>query len=230
MKPTLRLATVALAAVTLAASALPAFAQDPATPPAAPPAAQGGPGGRGGRGGPGGGGMGRRAMENLSPEEQTRVQTARQATNRDPAVVEARRALMQAEREAMLKQDPTLGPVLDKMHPHGGPGGGGAGFGKGKKNKGLAAGGPAADAPDDGKGLPMLTPEERTRLINAQRAARQDAAVVSARQVMQSATTPEAKRAARQTMQEALRAAMTRADAGIGPILEKAGRGGQGRV
>lgn len=245
-----RFATVALALSALAASTLPAHAQAPANPPAPPvpapspavppppagpgPGGPGGPGGGfGGRGGPGGpgGGMGRRAMENLTPEEQTRVQAARRAIAQDPAVQEARRALMQAERDAMLKQDPTLGPVLDKIRPPGGPGGGGpgrkdgAGAGRGQRNP-FATAAPA----DDAKGLAMLTPEERARLANAQRAARQDPAVVAARQAMQSATSPEARRAARQTMQEALRAAMLRADAGIGAILEKVGRdGGSGK-
>lgn len=159
--------------------------------------------------------MGRRAMENLTPDEQARLQAARRATARDPAVVAARRALMQAERDAMLRQDPTLGPVLDKMRP-GGEGGGGGGARRAPL---------AAPAEGDGRALAMLTPDERARLATAQRAARTDPAVVSARQAMGSATTPEARRAARQAMQEALRAAMLRTDAGIGTVLEKVGRG-----
>ena len=165
-------------------------------------------------------------MENLTPEEQARVRTARRATAKDPAVVAARRALMQAERDAMLKQDPTLGPVLDKLRP--GRRGGGASQrvpGAGDvPRKELAP----APAPDHGRGLAMLTPDERSRLPTAQRTARQDPAVVSARQALQAAPRPEARRAARQTMQEALRAAMLRTDADIGTILEKVGRGAHG--
>ena len=129
-------------------------------------------------------------------------------------MVAARRALMQAERDTMLRQDPTLGPVLDKMHPGGGARGGGA-----------RRGPLAAPAAEDSRALAMLTPDERTRLATAQRAARTDPAVVSARQAMGAATTPEARRAARQEMQEALRAAMLRTDAGIGTVLDKVGRG-----
>lgn len=225
MKPR-RLVTATLAAAfALAATGLSTAPAQTAPAPAAPAPAPLGPPPRGGGPGGRGGGMGRRAMENLTPEEQTRVQNARRATARDPAVVEARRALMKAEHDAMLKQDPTLGPVLEKLRPGGGDGPG-AGLGGQGKNRNLAL---AAPARDDGQGLAMLTPEERTRLSNAQRAARQDPSVVAARQTMQSATSPEARRAARQTMQEALRAAMLRTDAGIGPILEKVGRGAQGR-
>ena len=230
-----------LAAITLAVPALSAYAQAPA---ASPPSAPGSPavvpttpegGGRVGRGGRGGE-MVRRMMENLTPEEQTRVRTARRATAKDPAVAAARRALMQAERDAMLKQDPTLGPVLDRLRPPGRREGGASqrvpGAGEAPR-EGLAT--PAVPAQElHGRGgLAMLTPDERSRLTNAHRVARQDPAVISARQAMQAATAPEARCAARQTMQEALRAAMLRVDAGIGPILEKAGRGthdGPGRA
>lgn len=168
---------------------------------------------------------GGRTLADLTPEERERVRAARRAVAKDPAVRQARRAWVQAEREAMLRQDPTLGPVLDKLGPRFGDGGGGR---RGERDfGGDDAFGPGRSG-GGGARRAMLTPEERARLASAQRAARQDPAVLAARQNLQAATTPEARRAARRTMRAALRAAMLRADAGVGAILDKVGRGGNG--
>ena len=75
---------------------------------------------RGGGGGAGGGGSA--AMSNLSPEERQKVMNARKGAMQDPSVTSARQKLQAAQKEfhealdaAMLKADPSLKPILDKM-------------------------------------------------------------------------------------------------------------------
>lgn len=106
-------------AVALAVSALPALAQDP--PPPAPQA----PAPRGqfekGRRGFGGGPF-KDLLESLTPAERKQYMEARKKTRNDSAVMEARKkveeaqqALADATKAAMLKADPTLSPVLEKV-------------------------------------------------------------------------------------------------------------------
>lgn len=105
-----------IVALALAASALPAFAQDAPPPaPACPPAQM--ERGRRGPGGPMGG-----ILESLTPAERKQYMEARRKTKDDPAVTEARKkaedarqAVMDATKAAMLKADPTLGPVIEKV-------------------------------------------------------------------------------------------------------------------
>ena len=80
-------------------------------------------------GGHGRGGRWQQRLANLSPEERQKLMTARQKAMQDPAVQaahdkmrEARREFMTSMRAAMLKADPTIQPVLDKI-PRGGRGG-----------------------------------------------------------------------------------------------------------
>jgi hypothetical protein len=61
-------------------------------------------------------------LANLAPEERQRVIAAHEAANRDPAVQaarekmhQARKDLQAATRAAMLKSDPSLQAVLDKI-------------------------------------------------------------------------------------------------------------------
>ena len=79
-------------------------------------------------GGPGRGGRWQQRLANLSPEERQKLMTARQKAMQDPAVQaahdkmrEARREFMTSMRAAMLKADPSIQSVLDKM-PKGGRG------------------------------------------------------------------------------------------------------------
>ena len=72
------------------------------------------------------GGHWQKRMANLSPDEQQKLISARQKAMQDPAVQaaeekmkEARRAYMTSMRAAMLKADPSVQSVLDKM-PRGG--------------------------------------------------------------------------------------------------------------
>jgi hypothetical protein len=83
------------------------------------------------------------AMANLTESEREQLKVAHEKVKNDPAVVaareakknadtpEARRAaeeaLHKASREAMIKEDPSLAPILEKLRPIGGRGGGGNG-------------------------------------------------------------------------------------------------------
>jgi hypothetical protein len=59
---------------------------------------------------------------NLSPEERQKLEAAHQKAMQDPAVWSAHEKMRQAQKEfrgvlhaAMLKADPTVQPILDKM-------------------------------------------------------------------------------------------------------------------
>jgi hypothetical protein len=65
-----------------------------------------------------------RMLANLSDEERSRLRAAHQKAMMDPAVQAAREKLKQARREfrevlrpALLKADPSLQPILDKLRP-----------------------------------------------------------------------------------------------------------------
>jgi hypothetical protein len=71
-------------------------------------------------------------LANLTPEEREKLKAARQKAMEDPSVQAAHEKMRQARQEfmtsmraAMLKADPTIQPVLDKI-PKGGRGGHGA--------------------------------------------------------------------------------------------------------
>jgi len=77
-------------------------------------------------GAPSHGGRWQNRMTNLSPDDQQKLTAARQKAMQDPTVQaaeekmkEARRAYMSSVRAAMLKADPSIQSVLDKM-PRGG--------------------------------------------------------------------------------------------------------------
>lgn len=82
----------------------------------------------------------RERFEALTPEQKQQLKAAREAAEKDPTVVaarqkveaattpeakhEARRAMHEAMKAAILKQNPSLAPLLDKIGPkHMGPGG-----------------------------------------------------------------------------------------------------------
>jgi hypothetical protein len=78
---------------------------------------------------PGRGGRWQQRLANLSPEEREKLKAARQKAMQDPSVQAAHEKMRQAREEfvtamrsAMLKADPTIQPVLDKI-PRGGRGG-----------------------------------------------------------------------------------------------------------
>jgi hypothetical protein len=74
------------------------------------------------QGGPGRGGRWQQRLANLSPEERERLKAARQKAMQDPAVQAAHEKMRQVRQEfmtsmhaAMLKADPSIQPVLNKI-------------------------------------------------------------------------------------------------------------------
>ena len=148
----------------------------------------------------------------LTPDEQERLQAAREKAKNDPTVrslEEARKALNEqfetAMRAAMLSADSSLGPVLDKIKA-------------------------ARDRAKDMRGkFESLTPEQKKQLKAARSAAKDDPAVQAAREKMRNAEGPEAKREAGREMHQAMKAAMLKADPSLAPLLENLGPGIMGR-
>ena len=69
-------------------------------------------------------------LANLSPEEREKLKSARQKAMQDPGVQAAHEKMRQARKDfitsmraAMVKADPSVGPVLDKIPRGGGRGG-----------------------------------------------------------------------------------------------------------
>jgi hypothetical protein len=70
-----------------------------------------------------------------------------------------------------------------------------------------------------------LTAEQKQQLKAARSAAKDDPAVQAAREKMQNAQGPEARREAGREMHQAMKAAMLKADPSLAPLLEKLGPG-----
>jgi two-component system, OmpR family, phosphate regulon sensor histidine kinase PhoR len=148
----------------------------------------------------------REDMAGLTPDEAKRLGDARKKAEQDSTVrslLEARRAIDQqlesAMNAAILSADPSLAPVLEKVK-------GARGRAEGMRDR-----------------FKSLTEKERETLKTARDAAKDDPAVVAAREKLKSASTPEAKREAGRTMQEAMQAAMIKQNPALGPLLEKLG-------
>ena len=57
-------------------------------------------------------------VEQLSPEDAARYKAAQKAARKaNPAIKEKQQAAQQALRAVMLKIDPTIGPIVDKVYP-----------------------------------------------------------------------------------------------------------------
>lgn len=146
----------------------------------------------------------------LTADERAKLKAAHRAAMQDPAVQAAkaqrdenRRAFRQTLRAAMLKADPSVGPVLDKLRAARGGRGGHAM--RERLHRRLAA----------------LDETERAKLRAAHEGVKDDPAVAAARTQMERAATPEDRRQAHRLMAEAMRNAMLRNDPTVGPILEK---------
>ena len=107
-----------------------------------------------------------------------------------------------AIREAMIRADPNVAPVLEKFEK------------SLREARGVQQGRLQ-------RRLDFLTEEERQILVRARQAVQNDPAVVSARQQVEAATIPEARRQAERIREEAVKAAMIRTDARVGAVLEK---------
>ena len=145
-------------------------------------------------------------MGGLPPEEARRLGAAREKAKEDPTVrslKEARDALDQQLEKAMdaalLAADPGLAPVLEKV----------------KQSRNRAKG--MRDR------FESLTPEQREQLKAARQKAKDDPAVVAAREKMKSAKSPEERREAGQAMREAMEAAILKQNPDLAPLLQQLG-------
>ncbi len=164
-------------------------------------------------------------MANLTEQERAQLKAAHdKATQQNPALEEAMKTAHQSMEkarkemhDAMIAIDPAVAPILAKIEPpkwggqgkgqRGGPGKGGDGYG-GQRH-----------APPPG--MANLTESERTQLKSAHEQIKSDPSVVAAHQALKSATTPEARHAAHETLRQAADAALLKVDSTLGPILEK---------
>ena len=155
------------------------------------------------QGGPGGPD---RPMPGLPPEEAQRLAAAREKAKGDPTVrslKDARDALDEqlekAVNAAMLAADPGLAPVLEKV----------------KQSRDRAK--KMRDR------FESLTPEQRQQLKAARQSAKADPSVVAAREKMKSANSPEERREAGKALHQAMKAAMTKQNPDLAPLLEQLG-------
>jgi hypothetical protein len=164
-------------------------------------------------------------MANLTEQEHAQLKAAHdKATQQNPALEEAMKTAHQSMEkarkemhDAMIAIDPAVAAILAKIEPpkwggqgkgqRGGPGKGGDGYG-GQRH-----------APPPG--MANLTESERTQLKSAHEQIKSDPSVVAAHQALKSATTPEARHAAHETLRQAADAALLKVDYTLGPILEK---------
>lgn len=162
-------------------------------------------------------------LQNLPPEDRRKLMQARRTALADPAVQAAKadgdkQALRRAMRETMLRDDPSLAPLLAKARA-------GAVRGAATTSQPGAPGLMAADAQRGGgameKRIAFLPEDERAKLRQAYTAARTDPQLATQRQQWLSAPTTEAKAQAAKSYREAVRNAMLRNDPSIAPILQK---------
>ena len=150
---------------------------------------------------------------NLTPDEAQRLRAAREKAKNDPTIKSLREArdaidaqLENAMNAAIVAADASLAPVVEKIK---------------------AARGRAKDARDK---FESMTPEQMEALKAARQTAKDDPAVVAAREKMKSAQDPEAKREAAREFHEAMKASITKQNPSLAPLLDKIGppRGGPG--
>ena len=191
-------------------------------------------------------------MANLSPAEKAQLKAAHdKAIAQDPtldqkmkAAHEAMESARQAMHDAMIKVDPSVEPVLEKIAPkkweHGPrPGDQGETNASGTNGTNALSTNYNSMMPmkREGHGMPPgfanLTPDEQAQLKAAHEKVKNDPAVLAAKAAEKSATTPQDRQAAREALHKAVHDAMLKADPTIEPLLEKlhpgvAHTGGQG--
>lgn len=141
----------------------------------------------------------------LTQEEVAHLKAARIAAQKDPAVREAMRQhrmdsrqFHQLIRDTMIKEDPSVAPILEKL------GNKGRQFGEAWKQQ-----------------FSKLTPEEQSKMRNAHQMAMKDPSVVTAREQFQQANSPEQRREAAKNMGASVKKAMIKADPSVAPLIEK---------
>jgi len=164
-------------------------------------------------------------MAGLSEQERAQLKEAHdKATQQNPALEQAMKDAHQAMQkarkdlhDAMIAADPSIAPILAKIEPpkregqRKGPGGG---PGRGDQQ---SPGGQHHAPP----GMANLTEQERGQLKAAHERIKNDPSVVSARDALKTATTPEARHAAHEALRQAADAALLKIDPSLGPILQK---------
>ncbi|MEX1044742.1 MAG: hypothetical protein WEC73_01320 [Chthoniobacterales bacterium] len=147
---------------------------------------------------------GEQRVPGLSREEGQRLAAAREKAKDDPTVRSLKQALAAVQQQlenamnaAMIAADPGLAPTLEKV----------------KQSR------------DRAKGMrdrfESLRPEQREQLKSARETAKSDPEVVAAREKMKAADSPEARRDAGQAMHEAMKAAVTKQNPDLAPLLER---------
>ena len=186
-------------------------------------------------------------MVNLSDTERAQVKAAHdKAIQQDPALDQKMKAAHQAMEEAkkamhdaMIAVDPTVEPILAKMMPPKRAGKHESGQGGPSSQSGVAS--PSSSTNANGwqhlgrhepAGMANLTESERQQLKSLHEQVKNDPAVIAAKQAKRSATNPEARHAAEESMHQVINDAIIKADPSVEAILEKlhpsGGTGGGG--
>lgn len=171
----------------------------------------------------------RNAMAPLSEDERQQLKAAHDKAIQENPLLE--KALEQAHdslekarkdlRDGMIAADPSVAPVLEKIAPPGGENPGGFGR-RDRKHEGPKPGkGGGREGKHGPPGMANLTDEERAKLRAVHEQVKEDSSIVSAREALKSATTPEARRTAHEALMQASDAAMMKIDPSVAPILEK---------
>ncbi len=133
-------------------------------------------------------------LKKLSPELQKRVEAAQTKAMEEPGIREEREKITQSVqklrervREAMTEIDPGLREAIKAEMPN-------AKFGSEKKA-----------APE---GIAGMDSSERKQLLAAREAVKDDPSVVSAREALERAATPDERKAAGEAYREAMKAAL----------------------
>lgn len=165
-------------------------------------------------------------MANLSEAERAQVKAAHdKAIAADPSLKEKMKAAheaMEAARQslhaAMIKEDPSVEPILAKMAPPKWGRGGGSPGDMRNKDKG--------DRHHAPPGLANLTQEERQKLKALHEKVKSDPAVIAAHEAKKNASTPQERMSAMEALRKASDEAMIKEDPTVEPILEKLHQGG----
>jgi hypothetical protein len=148
------------------------------------------------------------------------------------SIEDARKALQ----AAMIQVDPTVAPILEKMHPLKGwkehsPHAEGATNSSGDTNSVSTNAPTAGSGSHEGHGLPSgfanLSPDEQAKLKALHEQVKNDSSVVAAREAIKNAGTPEQRHEAKEAMHKAVRDAILKADPSMESILQKLHPDGQ---
>lgn len=177
-----------------------------------------------------------RFMENLSPENRERFESAREKAMQDPALQELRkeadranRDFFKAVRDKMMEIDPGLadivknnfnpspgkGPKPEEMPPQNAPiGHEGPRPPEGKGGRGTKGGGTMP-------GLARLNDTEREQYLAAREKAKSDPSVQAAEKKKQEADTPAARQSASEAYRKAMTDAILKVDPTLAPLVDK---------